>query len=48
VSPQNVPSRTLVASLGFVEVGSQWDEEDGEETVFERAAGPILPVTPAR
>jgi len=41
VSPDNVPSRGLVAGLGLVEVGSQWDEEDGEETVFECAAGAI-------
>ena len=39
VSPQNLASRNLVVSLGFVEVGSQWDDEDGEETLFERAAG---------
>jgi len=41
VSPGNLPSRRLVAGLGFVEVGSQWDEDDGEETVFERNAGEI-------
>jgi [ribosomal protein S5]-alanine N-acetyltransferase len=41
VSPENEPSRNLVAGLGFVEVDSQWDEEDGEETVFERDAGQI-------
>lgn len=41
VSPANQPSRLLVTGLGFVEVGSQWDEEDGEELVFERAAGQI-------
>jgi [ribosomal protein S5]-alanine N-acetyltransferase len=41
VSPQNVPSLRLVASLGLIEVGSQWDEEDGEETLFEGpAVGP--------
>lgn len=36
ISPGNAPSRSLVTGLGFVEVGSQWDEEDGEETLFER------------
>src|SRR5450756_41546 len=41
VSPDNAPSRNLVAGIGFIEVGSQWDEEDGEETLFERAAGQI-------
>ena len=39
VSPQNAPSRNLVEGLGFTEVGSQWDEEDGEETLFELPAG---------
>jgi ribosomal-protein-alanine N-acetyltransferase len=39
VSPENLPSRSLVAGLGFIEVGTQWDEEDGEETIFERAGG---------
>jgi ribosomal-protein-alanine N-acetyltransferase len=38
VSPRNLPSRQLIAGLGFIEVGTQWDE-DGEETVFECAAG---------
>lgn len=41
VSPGNVPSRNLVTGLGFVEVGSQWDDEDGEETLFERPVGQI-------
>lgn len=36
VGPANAPSRNLVTGLGFVEVGSQWDDEDGEETLFER------------
>jgi RimJ/RimL family protein N-acetyltransferase len=39
VSPQNLPSRRLVTGLGFVEVGAQWDAQDGEETIFESAAG---------
>jgi [ribosomal protein S5]-alanine N-acetyltransferase len=39
VSPQNLPSRRLVAGLGLVEVGTQWDEQDAEETIFERASG---------
>lgn len=47
VSPHNEPSRSLVAGLGFVEVGSQWDKDDGEETVFERAAGQISSATPS-
>ena len=35
ISPQNAASRALVASFGLVEVGEQWDEEDGRETIFE-------------
>lgn len=42
VRPDNAPSRALVAGLGFIEVGSQWDEEDGEETLFERAADQVM------
>lgn len=41
VSPDNLPSLGLVAGLGFIEVGSQWDEEDGEETLFELEAGEV-------
>jgi [ribosomal protein S5]-alanine N-acetyltransferase len=41
VSPGNTPSRNLVTGLGFVEVGSQWDDEDGEETLFELPVGQI-------
>jgi hypothetical protein len=37
----HAPSRDLVTGLGFIEVGTQWDEEDGEETIFERAATQI-------
>jgi ribosomal-protein-alanine N-acetyltransferase len=35
VSPDNAPSLGLVAQLPFVEVGEQWDEEDGLEIIFE-------------
>lgn len=38
ISPSNVPSLRLAARLGLVEVGSQIDEIDGEELVFE---GPL-------
>ena len=49
VSPDNEPSRNLIAGLGFTEVGTQWDEEDGEETIFERSAGQIQwPSLPAQ
>jgi len=35
VSPANAASLGLVAQLPFVEVGEQWDDEDGLETIFE-------------
>jgi ribosomal-protein-alanine N-acetyltransferase len=41
ISPENEPSRRLITGLGFTEVGTQWDEEDGVETIFERAAGQL-------
>jgi RimJ/RimL family protein N-acetyltransferase len=40
VSPDNVPSLALVRGLGFRQTGTQWDEEDGEELVFELLAAP--------
>jgi RimJ/RimL family protein N-acetyltransferase len=39
VSPDNVASLGLVAQLPFVEVGEQWDDEDGLETIFELDVG---------
>lgn len=39
ISPQNIASRTLVHQYGFVEVGEQWDSEDGLEIVYEIATG---------
>jgi RimJ/RimL family protein N-acetyltransferase len=35
VSPHNVASLGLIAQLPFVEVGEQWDDEDGLETIYE-------------
>lgn len=35
IAPSNVASLGLARKLGFVQTGSQWDEEDGEELVFE-------------
>ena len=35
IGPDNVASRNLVAQYGFVEVGEQWDDEDGMETIYE-------------
>ena len=39
VSPGNVASRNLVLSEGLVEVGEQWDDEDGLEIVYEARLG---------
>lgn len=35
VGPWNAPSLGLVRKLGFVQTGVRWDDEDGEELVFE-------------
>jgi ribosomal-protein-alanine N-acetyltransferase len=35
VSPTNAPSLAIVRKFGFVQTGVQWDDEDGEELVFE-------------
>jgi len=40
VSPRNTPSLALVGRLGFRQTGTQWDDEDGEELVFELLAAP--------
>jgi RimJ/RimL family protein N-acetyltransferase len=37
IRPDNAASRMLVLQYGFVEVGEQWDDEDGLETIFELA-----------
>ena len=37
VSPDNAASLRIVHRSGYVEVGEQWDEEDGLELVFERS-----------
>jgi RimJ/RimL family protein N-acetyltransferase len=39
ISPDNAASIGLIRRLGFVEVGEQWDDEDGLELLFERPAG---------
>ncbi|MDN4174653.1 GNAT family protein [Nocardioides sp. SOB77] len=36
VSPDNAASLAVLAPFGFVQVGEQWDEEDGLELVLER------------
>ena len=38
ISPDNEASRNLVLQYGFVENGSQWDDDDGLENIFEVAA----------
>lgn len=43
ISPDNVASLATIAGFDFVEVGEQWDEEDGLEIIFEIPAGPEPP-----
>ena len=38
ISPDNEPSLALIRKAGFVEVGSQIDEIDGLELIFEKPA----------
>ncbi|CAN5572068.1 hypothetical protein BH24ACT13_BH24ACT13_07760 [soil metagenome] len=38
IRPDNVASHRLVSQYGFVEVGEQWDDEDGLEKVYEVSA----------
>jgi len=38
ISPDNLASSQLAAQYGFIEVGQQWDDEDGLEIVYEVAA----------
>jgi RimJ/RimL family protein N-acetyltransferase len=42
VRPDNVASRDLVLAHGFVQVGKQWDDEDGLELGYEVPAGTRL------
>ena len=35
ISPDNAASLGLIAQFPFVEVGEQWDEDDGLETIYE-------------
>jgi RimJ/RimL family protein N-acetyltransferase len=39
ISPDNLASYRLASQYGFVEVGEQWDDEDGLETIYEVPAG---------
>lgn len=38
ISPDNLASYELASQYGFVEVGQQWDNEDGLEIVYELAS----------
>jgi ribosomal-protein-alanine N-acetyltransferase len=48
VSPENDGSLAVVRRLEFVEVGRQWDDEDGLELVFERGPEIAALVPPSR
>lgn len=43
ISPANQASLATISGFGFVEVGEQWDEEDGLELVFEVPARRVSP-----
>ena len=44
ISPDNTASRRLIDQYGFVEVGEQWDDDDGLEIIFELdARGGVTP-----
>jgi len=38
IGPANAASRLLVQQYGFLEVGEQWDDDDGREILFEVGA----------
>ncbi|GLY08432.1 GNAT family N-acetyltransferase [Actinoplanes sp. NBRC 101535] len=47
ISPGNTASLATIAGYGFTRVGEQWDEVDGLEHLFERAAdGTVLSAYP--
>ena len=39
VSPTNHASLALIHEHPFLEVGEQWDDEDGLETIYEMPVG---------
>ena len=39
VRPDNLASRNLILQYGFIEVGEQWDDEDGLEIIYETSSG---------
>jgi len=48
ISPDNAASYALAVQYGFVEVGEQWDEEDGLEIIYETAATELTGVGDGR
>ncbi len=40
IRPDNIASYNLAVQYGFIEVGRQWDDEDGLEIIYEVAAEP--------
>ncbi len=38
ISPDNLASYELASQYGFIEVGQQWDNEDGLEIIYELAS----------
>jgi ribosomal-protein-alanine N-acetyltransferase len=46
IGPENVASLRIARRAGFVEVGEQWDDEDGRELVLERTLDPTLDRSP--
>jgi len=42
VSPDNAASLAIVRAAGFVQVGEEWDDEDGLELVLEVAASDVV------
>jgi RimJ/RimL family protein N-acetyltransferase len=41
IAPDNIASFRLASQYGFVEVGEQWDPEDGLEIIYEVPAGQL-------
>jgi [ribosomal protein S5]-alanine N-acetyltransferase len=42
IGPDNHPSLEMAEKMGFIEIGTQMDEIDGLEIVFERRGVPEL------
>jgi len=48
IGPWNQPSLGLARKLGFQQTGVQWDDEDGEELVFELDPGAVADGEPSK